>query len=276
MDFMPFPKRTNSEIFIVADDLGLTKPVNDGIIFAFREGLIDAASLIANSRCFEDAVAQLNTVPSAKVGIHLVLVEEKSLLAREEIPSLADKDGRLPKDHKAFFLKYILGLIKIRDIEREGRAQIERVVNSGIRPAFLNSHQHLHLLPAIMDVTIKLAKEFNIPQIRVVQKPCRLKAGKFFRTAELMFLRVLSRLAVQKIKENGLITNDYLVGFINAGNLSIQDIEYGLNLKRENPEKLVELCCHPGFEDEDLRIRYKHWRYHWAKEMEVLKKAHCL
>ena len=36
------------------------------------------------------------------------------------------------------------------------------------------------------------------------------------------------------------------------------------------PDGLYELICHPGEDDADTRMRYSHWGYRWAEELEAL------
>ncbi|OGM96160.1 MAG: hypothetical protein A3B86_02585 [Candidatus Yanofskybacteria bacterium RIFCSPHIGHO2_02_FULL_38_22b] len=249
---------------IIADDLGLHKSVNDGIIFLLKEGKIDGASLMPNGEAFEDAVRQYSEakIPSEKIGIHLNLVEQKSVFS-----------GRLmPKNHKILFIKYILGLVKKDYIQKEFEAQFKKVIQAGIKPFFINGNQHLHLLPGIMDITIKLAKEYGIKYIRIVNEPVSLRKCKLFRQFQLMFLNFLSKLAENKIKKAGLKCNDYFIGFINAGNLREADIKQACELAKIHPDKIVELGSHPGYEDESLRRQYKHWgNYNWQKELDLLK-----
>lgn len=250
-------------IVTIADDLGLAKSVNDGIIFLLKAGKINGASLMANGEAFDDAVIQCLRIQSSDIGVHLVLVEEKSL-----------SGIKLSANHKVFFIKYILGLISLSDIGKELRAQLDKIVENGIKPAFLNSHQHLHLLPGIMDIVIKLAKEYRISYIRAVNEPVSLSKGKLFRQAQLLFLNFLSRLAKNKIKKSGLQCNDLFVGFINAGNLSAKDLKSAQKLKKTYPEKIIELGCHPGFKSRELVEKYGHWRYNWETEIEVLREKH--
>ena len=179
---------THSNLRIIADDLGLHKSINEGIIYLLKNGLIDGASIMANGEAFDDAIRQcLEVYPTHKFmcGIHLVLVEEKALT-----------QIALPKNHKIFFIKYVLGLIKLSDIERELTAQLNKIVNAGIKPQFINSHQHLHLLPGILKIVIKLAKEHQIPHIRVVNEIVFIPRSwykyktlffKFFRLGQLFF-----------------------------------------------------------------------------------------
>ncbi len=248
------------DIFIVADDLGLDPAVNGGIFFAFKNGLISGASLMANGEAFDDAIKRLRDLPGANIGIHLVLVEERPLTSI-----------KLPKNHKTFFIKYVLGMIKKDEIINELEAQIQKILGAGIKLQFINSHQHLHLLPGIMDVTISLAKKYKIPYIRIVNEPLKSKGG-LFRKAQLIFLNFLSLMAKKKISRAGLRCNDFLVGFINAGNLNFDDVNLAKKLQSKYSNKFIELGCHPGFESQELVEKYGYWRYHWRQEIEALSK----
>jgi len=248
-------------LLIIADDLGLAESINDGIFFLLKEGKINGASLMANGEAFDDAVAKYLEAGLLNIGVHLVLVEEKPLSGMS-----------LPKNHKMFFIKYLFGLIKLSEIEKELRTQLQKVINAGINPQFLNSHQHLHLLPGIMNVVVNLAREYKISRIRIVNEPVDFFGGKLFRKVQLLFLNFLSWLAKKKIRKAGLQYNDFFVGFINAGDLNIKDLRLAKKLTKMYPEKVIELGCHPGFESQELVEKYGHWRYNWEKEVEVLKR----
>lgn len=255
---------------IIADDFGFHRSINEGIAYLLKDGYIDGASLMADGQAFDDVVGRLRGLENLSIGVHLVLVEEKPVLSGEQVPSLVGRQGSLHKNYTSFFGRYITGRIRKSDIEKELKAQIEKCISSGVKPDFLNSHQHLHLLPGITDIVIKLAKKYRIPRIRIVSEP--LYGGdKFFRKIQSVFLRFLSRLAKNKIIKNRLTCNDFFVGFINAGNLSIEDIETAVELANRHPDKIIELGCHPGFENESLKIKYKSWGdYNWVKELKVL------
>ncbi len=241
---------------IVADDLGLAKPINDGIFELLKTGRISGASLMANGEAFDDAVNRCLEVQLPNIGVHFVLVEEKSITGIE-----------LPKNHKSFFLKYILGIISKKDIESELKAQVNKIISAGVRPVFINSHQHLHLLPGIMDMVIEIAKENNITYIRLVDEPMHGN-GKIFRKIQLVFLRFLSSLARKKLNKAGLVYNNKFIGFINAGDLGMKDIEIAKQIK----DGIIDMGCHPGYEDEELRKKYG-WgnAYNWQKELKMLK-----
>ncbi|OGM99338.1 MAG: hypothetical protein A2817_02750 [Candidatus Yanofskybacteria bacterium RIFCSPHIGHO2_01_FULL_39_8b] len=259
---------------IIADDLGLHKSVNDGIIFLVKNNKIDGASLMTSGEAFDDAIAQCLGAEPLNIGIHLVLVEEKSL-----------SGIKLPKSHRLFFIKYILGLIKLSAIEKELRAQLDKCIQSGIKPTFINSHQHLHLLPGIMNIVISVAQEYRIPYIRIVNEIVFIPRSyykynsslikfilKFLRIGQLLVLKLLSGLAKKKIKNSGLKCNDFFIGFVNAGDLSDEDINRAKKLANQYPNSVIELGCHPGHESRELREKYKWGRaYNWKKELDLLE-----
>lgn len=261
----------SDNLWIVADDLGLDEYLDEGIFFAAKNNLIDGVSIVAGSSAFDNAVRKLKEYPNLAVGIHLALVEEKSVLDKNSVQSLINKDGFFHKNHQIFFVRYCLGLIRKEEIKKEFEAQIERCLAAGLKIEFINSHQHLHLLPGIRDIAIELAKKYGIQLIRTVNEPLTVK-GNLFRKGQLIFLRFLSNRARDKIKASHLKSNDFFVGFINAGKLSEPDIIIAQKLSQENPEKLIELGCHPGFENEYVRARYKSWGgYNWQNEIKSLK-----
>lgn len=259
-------------IFIVADDLGLAKPINDGIIFLLTNGSIDGASIMADGEAFKDALEKLKNLKNPNIGIHFVLIEEKPVSKKEAISSLVNKKGRFWPDYNVFFAKYLTGKIKKDDIHRELKAQIDNCVNSGINIKFINSHQHLHLLPGILKIVINLAIEYHIPYIRTVDEPFRFGNSGFIRKIQLLLLKTLSRLAKKKIMEGGLKSNDIFIGFLKAGSLNRSDINLAYELARDSENK-IELGCHPGFEDDTVGVKYKNWgNYNWKKELDLLSK----
>src|SRR5687768_4367037 len=124
--FMKDPPMAGSmgrpRLIVTADDVGLHPGMTEGAIRAHREGIVTACSVVANGAAFEDAVSRLREVPSLEVGVHLALVEERPLTVL-----------RFPKKYTSFVPLYLSRVISLAAIESELRAQIERVVTSGLR-----------------------------------------------------------------------------------------------------------------------------------------------
>ncbi len=151
---------------IVADDFGLDAPTTAGILQAFEQGLISATSLLANMPGFDEAVAAAHDRRlHGAVGVHLNLTEGRSLSEPiRRCPRLAHRDGTFCWTHHF-----------VRNLERdemdavgnEWRAQIERIMEAGIRPTHLDSHHHTHTSWPLGTIAMAVAQELQIPTIRL-------------------------------------------------------------------------------------------------------------
>jgi predicted glycoside hydrolase/deacetylase ChbG (UPF0249 family) len=223
-------------LIVTADDVGLHPGMTEGAIRAHRDGIVTACSIVANGRAFDDAVRQLRETPTLDVGVHLTLVEEQPLTAM-----------RFPRKYTSFVPLYLARAIALRDIERELRAQIARVLAAGLTVSHLNGHQHLHLLPRVFGVVTKLAKEFGIGYVRIVNERGRE------RRASIAALSYLGRRA------RASFTNARTIGVASAGHL--RDVIPLL----DDVDGLTELVTHPG-----VAIDGYGWGYDWDAETRAL------
>ncbi len=153
-------------LILNADDFGLTRGVNEGIIRAHRDGILTSATLMATGPAFEDAVEGARATPTLGVGCHLVLTGGVAIAPRKEIPSLVDAAGRLPRSLGSFVARLSSGRILTQEIEVELRAQIEKIRAAGIEPTHCDTHKHTHAHPAVMKVLARLIQELKIPRVR--------------------------------------------------------------------------------------------------------------
>ena len=103
-------------LIVNADDFGLTAGVNAGIVQAFRDGILTSTTLMATADAFDDAVARVRENPEMDVGCHLVLVGGDCVAPADEIPSLAKKNGELPRTLLELVGRLTSGLIVSEDI----------------------------------------------------------------------------------------------------------------------------------------------------------------
>ena len=66
-------------LIVNADDFGLNKCVNRGIIKAFNNGIVTSASLLVNRNGYEDALKNISENPKLGIGIHLNVFRGKPL-----------------------------------------------------------------------------------------------------------------------------------------------------------------------------------------------------
>jgi chitin disaccharide deacetylase len=228
----------SAQLIVTADDVGLHPGMTEGAIRAHREGIVTACSIVANGTAFDDAVARLRDTPTLEAGVHLTLVEERPLTAM-----------RFPKKYTSFVPQYLARVISTAAIEGELRAQIERVLDAGLRVTHLNGHQHLHLLPRIFAIVRRLATEYGIGYVRIVDDH-----GGAARPLSMRVLSMLGRRA-----HDTAFTNDRTVGVAIAGHLD--DVVPLLDHVRG----VTELVAHPGVD-----VRGYGWGYDWDRETRAL------
>jgi hopanoid biosynthesis associated protein HpnK len=254
-------------LIVNADDLGLTPGVNRGILRAFQDGIVTSASLLVTGSAFDEAVALARQNPKLDVGLHLTLVEERAVLRREVLPTLVDETGRFPRTRGEFFRHAILGRISWEEVEREIAAQIARFQKTGLRLSHLDSHQHLHMFPPVFQIVRRLTRGMDNVSIRNAVGPWRKPRGTLMgRWLQQLGLN-LTCLSARGLHGPPLQMPDGMYGFEVSGCLTHSALE---QILRKIPDGLYELICHPGEDDADTRMRYSHWGYRWAEELDAL------
>src|SRR3954468_14970473 len=223
---------SSRRLIVTADDVGLHPGMTAGAIRAHREGIVTACSVVANGAAFYDAVERLRDVPSLEVGVHLTLVEERSLTGM-----------RVPTSYVGF----VIGQKDVAAIERELRAQIERVLAADLRVTHLNGHQHVHMWPHVFAIVTRLADEYGIGYVRRV----RDRGGRG---------GIMRRLSIAAL--NALGSGGSTIGVMEAGHLTADRIIELLKYVK----RTTELVTHPGIAVD----AYPHWHYDWDAETEAL------
>ncbi len=244
-------------LIVTADDVGLHRGMTDGAIQAHESGIVTACSVVANGAAFNHAVERLRDYPKLSVGIHLALVEERPVAA--DVESLLGAGGLLHGGYYDFVPRYFARRVRIDEVEREFRAQIEAVLAAGITLRHANGHQHLHLLPRVFSVVQRLAEEYRIPYVRIVDEK---KRGRGLRD---MSVAILSRLGRAARARSRVRTNDRTIGVTPAGHVSTA----ALIALLDDVDGVTELVCHPGVAESELHQAYD-WGYEWEAETRAL------
>ena len=61
-------------------------------------------------------------------------------------------------------------------MKRECTAQLDRFLDTGLVPTHADSHQHMHVLPGIIDIILDLCLDHGIPAVRIPSIPVSLLA----------------------------------------------------------------------------------------------------
>jgi hopanoid biosynthesis associated protein HpnK len=248
------------KLIVNADDFGLTEGVNRAIIDGHRNGILTSATLMANGAAFDSAVAAGLAAPSLGIGVHLNLTQGPPVSSVSSVSSIVTSEGSFYPSSGILARRILMGQVRPRDIETELRRQIEKIASAGICITHLDSHKHIHLLPAIFNVVIRLAGEFGIDCVRCPVEPAisalgqlRSACGSRLGMAKQYFLgRALTTLAAcqaHKLANAGLCRTKHFYGLSQTGFLDATILE---QILQDLPEGTSEMMCHPGYVDRAL------------------------
>src|SRR5215470_17528544 len=248
------------QLIVNADDFGLTKRVSEAIVEAHRHGIVTSTTLMADGAAFEAATALSRQMPRLGIGVHLNLSEGIPVSPAPSIPSLLNARGRLHLTPGRLWKAIAMRRVCVADVETELRGQIAKIRRAGIRPTHLDGHKHVHIVPDVSDIVVRLAQEFSVSSVRC---PMEEPPGLFYmldgrltnRSAILKQylvgrgLSALARRFRQKLTEAGLACPTHFYGISQTGFLDARGI---LEVLRQLPEGTSELMCHPGYVDVEL------------------------
>jgi predicted glycoside hydrolase/deacetylase ChbG (UPF0249 family) len=261
------------KVIFNADDFGLSRAINAGIVEAYERGLLRSASLVATGEAAEDAVEGATSHPGLDIGVHTTLIEERPALPPAQIPSLV-ADGRFHRQRSTLFLRYVFGRWNVAEAEAEITAQLDRVRAFGLEPSHLDGHQHLHLLPRLFPPVIALAQRHGIRFVRGRISDPLVGTGTLARKISTLAINAVSRLDWNKIPASSRVhmISFTTVGFLHVGGaltapylLSMLD-----HLRRDPEQRIVEVMLHPGHHDAETARRYGHWGYQWERDLALL------
>jgi hopanoid biosynthesis associated protein HpnK len=264
-------------LIVNADDLGWTAGVNRGIAEAHRNGIVTSASLLANGQAFAEAVELARATPGLGVGVHLNLSDGPPTAPTEAVPSLLNDAGEFEGGPDGLLLKIATRVLSMREVEIEWDAQISKVRKAGIEPTHLDGHKHVHMLPGLFEIALRLAKRHGIAAIRVSHEASSLRAALstgegraavvLKQGVQARGLKLLARDAREQAERAGVSTADYFCGIAQTGELTKEGVE---RLLQSLPEGTTELMCHPGYADDALRKTTTRLQASREKELEIL------
>lgn len=227
-------------LIVNADDYGYFRSVSQGILDAADNGMVNATGIMATGRCLDEMLPLLAANTRLDAGVHLNLTYgEPVTTALRQV--LAKWDGRFPGKYN-MALAILTGKIPLDIIQKELSSQIELCRQGGIPLRFLNSHQHIRMLPSIYRMTLSLAGQFGIPYVRHTTADWTGSPGAddIVRNSMMQVLGSMS-------PKSGSASRICCIGVGRSGRL---DPGYLRKLfARLKPGTLYELMCHPGHFD---------------------------
>ncbi|MBI2712426.1 MAG: ChbG/HpnK family deacetylase [Bdellovibrio sp.] len=235
----PMPRPTK----ITADDWGLSRGVNFGILCLAKKGVIKRISIMANGPHLQEGLEELLGLGSQiELGLHFNLTYGKPLQTTPN-PTLILENGTFIPSPFAFLRRWMKTPKQVRRefVRKEFQAQMDVLEKLGIPISYLDGHHHIHMVPGLL-------KELT-PELKTL-KNVRLPLDSsllFSAQAPISFLAYLAR---PKFKSFGL---SYLP-FVYPGPRHFSDPGYfrAYLRKYENFEVIV----HPAEKNDLAFLQY--------------------
>jgi chitin disaccharide deacetylase len=247
-------------LIVNADDLGIHPRINAGILSAYRSGILTSATMLMTTPYLDETVRDAVRGGPLPIGIHLSLTLGKSVAGRGAVPDLVDDNNDFVWPARRLLLCRFRGQDErlLGQIRRELEAQLALARDHGLRPTHADSHQHVHMNPAIFSLVEELLRHFGIKRVRFSREAMSLSAaaallrhGKYINVAKIALLRWLgSHIRPQ------LPTTDAFLGVLDSGVLDKQTIATAI--RALPPHRSLEICIHPGFPAPSDGTAYPH------------------
>ena len=260
-------KNILKQIIVNADDFGRHVLINRAVECGLAGGVLRSATIMPGGAAFDDAAELAARSSKLGVGIHLTLVNGNPVLPPAEIPSLVTEEGVFVDDHTAFAVRLLRGAVNLSEVRAELAAQLRRVEAAGIHPTHADSHQHMHVLPGVIDIALDLCRAAGIPAMRAPRAP--LFAGSFGGIGQLIGrtgLAVLAHCAAAKARRHGIRVPDHFAGIV-AG--EAVDAATLTGIAASLRDGVTEVMLHPGT-DNTVLIRDCLWDHDFEAELSAL------
>jgi hopanoid biosynthesis associated protein HpnK len=232
-------------LIITADDFGAAREVNDAVEIAHRSGVLTAASLMVAAPAAADAVARAQSLPSLRVGLHLVLVEGRPVLPAAAVSHLVDDRGALRSDMAVLGSAIAFSRTARRQLEAEITAQFEAFCATGLTLDHCNAHKHFHLHPVVGALIARIGSRFGLRAARVPLEPARVLRAIEPRTraAPESLTVPFASLLRRRLRAAGLLVPDRVFGLRWSGRMTRQRLAALID---RLPDGLSEIYLHPA------------------------------
>ena len=231
-------KILNNRLIINADDCGRTKEVDIAIKKCIESHCLSSTTIMANMYDFEGALELYNSYKEVvSFGCHLNLTEGTPLTSTPRLLDIGyvKQDGNTYSFNGRSFWGKALDKEALDEICIELDTQIQKILDSGVKPSHFDSHHHIHTELSITPIVSMLANKYNIKKIRGIENIWPLSLSL------IIHYPVIWRYNQRYYKKiNGFLRPNFFTSF--------QDYHDYDRMRKNNTT--IELMCHPGHESE--------------------------
>lgn len=239
-------------LIINADDLGIHPAINEGILSAYKHGVLTSATMLVTTPYLEQTVLECVRPTGLPVGLHLSLTLGKAISPPSQVPDLVNVNGEFKLNASEFFslrggnssLTYRL----LPQIRLELDAQLSLASDYGINATHADSHQHVHMAPAIFQLVEELLPNYGIRRLRLCRESITFKIARnsLIQAVKRNNLAKLAALWLcDKQNKPRLATTDRFFGVFQSG--AMTKSAFIAILDSIGRHESVEIGLHPGF-----------------------------
>ena len=152
-------------VIVNIDDVGLHKDETEASFRALNFGMVKSGSIMVPCPNYNQVIKLWRENPGIELGIHLTLTCEWGekypwvpVLSKEDVPSLYNPEGIMWQS-----VEELLQHAKRKDIALELEAQINKVLETGLKPSHIDCHMVFHEQFDLLPIVIELSRKFNLP-----------------------------------------------------------------------------------------------------------------
>ncbi len=251
-------------LIVNADDFGRHELINRAVEQAFNAGCLKSATLMAGGIAFDDAIAVAKRNSGLGVGIHFTLANGNPVLPPKEIPTLVTADGFFHENYIVFLKRYMSGKISLDEVRSELAAQLEKILQTGLKLTHVDSHQHLHHVPGIIDIVLDLAATKKIFAMR--SSGAKIFDGELDSLGKFvgrLGLSSLAKFAAHKAHKKNFATPEHFAGIVAGESV---DENFILKLVEKFQDGTTEVMLHPGT-DNKILCDFCDWEHDFEAEL---------
>jgi predicted glycoside hydrolase/deacetylase ChbG (UPF0249 family) len=167
-------------VIVNIDDVGIHKDVTEASFRALNFGIVKSGSVMVPCPNFDQVIELWKENVEIDLGVHLTLTCEwgekypwSPVLPRSDVPSLYN-----PKGIMWATVKELLRHGKRKDIINELHAQINKILDAGLKPSHLDHHMDFYYHPDLFSDVMELSRKYNLPMRVWKRKKYKLRLFK--------------------------------------------------------------------------------------------------
>ena len=154
---------------ITTDDYSISNGVDSATVELIKMDALNTVSSFVTTEKFKTSITKLSNIKT-NIGLHLDFTFGKALSIKGK-SLITDDKGNFNKTFIQILFLSIFRQQKVKQlIQSEAKAQILKLIEFISKPTHIDGHQHIHTIPLVSKIIQKLAKEHNIPRIRIVNE----------------------------------------------------------------------------------------------------------